>query len=222
MSDDLRYELGPRMIRLAQATVQSMELPKLARPLLTQLAREIGHDVYLAVGLGRRVFYVDRCAGDHRLSLAVQIGVPLYLHSTATGKLFAAFDARLHAEMLRRPRPQLTAHTLVDAEALDAEMAAIRERGWADSCEETVEGIIGYSVPVWSQEASAAQKPVLAAAVHVSVIGGMGQRAGSARVVDAALACAGRIEQRLASVSGRERPRSVGRREALRNSLQTT
>lgn len=212
VNDDLRYGIGPRMIGLAQATVNSLDLRTQARPLLIQLARDIGHDVYLAMRLGRRVFYVDRCQGEHRLSLDVQIGVPLYLHSTATGKLFAAFEPALQEQMLRRPRPRLTAHTLVDAQALAAELQAIRERGWAISPEETVEGIVGYAVPVWSPDPAPSQARVMAAALHVSVIGTAAQRAGEASVIDAARACAARIEQGLTAAGPRSKPRSESAR----------
>lgn len=216
VGEDLRYGIGPRMVGLAQATVNSLDLRTLARPLLTALAREIGHDVYLAMRLGRRVFYVDRCQGEHRLSLDVQIGVPLYLHSTATGKLFSAFDRALQAQVLQGPLPRLTERTLVDAQALAADLQAIRRRGWSVSLEETVDGIVGYAVPVWSSartpEPSSAPARTMAAALHVSVIGTAAERTQEARVVAAARACAGRIAQRLAAPGLRPEPAPAARR----------
>lgn len=197
VSDDLRYGLGPRMIGLAQATVNSLRLRTMARPLLTTLARDIGHDVYLAMCVGRRVFYADRCQGGNKVSLDVQIGVPLYLHSTATGKLFAAHDPDLQEQLVRRPLPRLTDRTLVGAEELAAEFRGIRARGWSASLEETVPGIVGYAVPLWSVPERSPQSRVMAGALHVSVIGSAARRPHEGRVIDAALACAARIERSL-------------------------
>ena len=63
----------------------------MARPHLRELALEVGEDVYLGLQMGRRVFYADRILGTQRISLDIRLGEPLYLHTTATGKLFAAF-----------------------------------------------------------------------------------------------------------------------------------
>ena len=68
VSDDLRYSVGPRMVGVALAPVHAIDVRTLARRPLQELARDIGDDVYLGMSMGRRVFYVDRCAGTQRIS----------------------------------------------------------------------------------------------------------------------------------------------------------
>ena len=95
---DLRYAIGPRAVALALRTVQSLDIRSLARRPLQELAKAIGDDVYLGLRLGKRVIYADRSLGTQRISLDIRLGEPLFLHSTATGKLFAAFDEKLAAQ----------------------------------------------------------------------------------------------------------------------------
>jgi DNA-binding IclR family transcriptional regulator len=194
VNEDLRYVVGPRMRDLARVTVDALDVRHHARPHLEALAREIGHDAYLGLRMGRRVFYADRCLSGVRVSLKVQLGIPLYLHSTATGKLFAAHAPELEARVMQRPLRRFTDRTLVDPRALAAEYDRIRKTGWAISHEETVAGIVGYAVPIRVGSD-------LVGAVHVSVIASASQRPEEEGVVAAARACALRIERSLAQAA---------------------
>ena len=99
-------------------------------------------------------------------SLDIRLGETLHLHSTATGKLFAASDPQLASRVLAGPLPRQTANTITDPDLLRAQYQAIRKRGYATSKEEAMVGIVGYAVPVRQADGR------LAAAVHVSVIAG--------------------------------------------------
>jgi len=165
-SDDLRYFIGPRVVGMALATVATLDVRTLARRSLQVLAKAVGDDVYLAMKLGERVMYVDRWIGTQRISLDIRLGQPLVLHATATGKLFAAFDARLGARALEAPLSKLTANTITDAGKLEAEFKRIRARGFSKSNEEAVDGIVGYAVPIYDVDET------MAAAIHISVLSG--------------------------------------------------
>jgi DNA-binding IclR family transcriptional regulator len=194
VTDDLRYSVGPRMVGVALATVSSLDVRNLARRYLQDLAKEVGDDVYLGMMMGRRVFYVDRCAGTQRISLDIRLGEPLHLHATATGKLFAAFDQKLAARALSVPLKRLTPTTITEARELEAEYGRIRNRGYSKSDEEAVEGVVGYAIPIL--QASGA----LAAAIHVSVIGQRATKAHERALVRAARECAGQVERSLGHV----------------------
>lgn len=191
VSDELRYSVGPRAVGIALATVASLDVRTLARRHLQELAKAVGDDIYLAMHLGQRVFYADRCLGTQRISLDIRLGEALSLHSTATGKLFAAFDPRLAARALGGSLTRHTPHTIVDAPQLEAEFKRIRTRGFAKSDEEAVEGIVGYAVPIRQAAGT------LAAAIHVSVIGGRATKAHERQLIDAARDCATQVERGL-------------------------
>ena len=189
VTENLRYSIGPRGLGIALSTVASLDVRTLARRYLQDLAKAIGDDVYLAMNLGQRVFYVDRCVGTQRVSLDIRLGEPLLLHATATGKLFAAYDARLAARALAGSLKKLTANTITDPNKLETEFKRIRSRGYAKSGEEAVDGVVGYVIPIYSVD------DTLAAAIHVSVIGRRATRAHEGKLIDAARDCAAQVQR---------------------------
>ena len=191
VTEDLRYSVGPRAVGIALSTVASLDVRTLARRHLQDLAKSVGDDVYLAMHLGQRVFYADRCLGTQRISLDIRLGESLSLHSTATGKLFAAYDPRLGARALAGPLTRHTVHTILDAALLEAEFKRIRTRAYAKSEEEAVDGIVGYAFPIRQVTGT------LAAAIHVSVIGGRATKAHEHSLIAAARDCAAQVERGL-------------------------
>ncbi len=191
VTEDLRYSLGPRAVSLALRTLGSLDIRTISRRHLQDLAKAIGDDVYLALRVGKRVIYADRCLGTQRISLDIRLGEPLYLHSTATGKLYAANDAKLAAHTLAGALPRLTSATITDPKELEREYARIRAAGYAKSMEESVEGIVGYAIPVLDASGQ------LAAAIHASVLGKRASKAHERTLLAAARACATQIERQL-------------------------
>lgn len=160
------YSLGPRTIRLSVAVLDSVGVQRIARHHLEELAARVGLDVYLAVRTGTRILYVVRCAGIQAVNIDIPLGRSLFLHSTAVGKLFAAFQREVYQQMISQPRPALTSRTRTTVEQLDRELAGIRSRGVSISRGESVPGILGMAAPVWGANGE------LVAAVHVSALQG--------------------------------------------------
>ncbi len=191
VTDGLRYSVGPRAVSLALRTLNSLDIRTVSRRYLQDLAKEIGDDVYLALRMGKRVMYADRVLGTQRISLDIRLGEPLFMHSTATGKLFAANDPTLAAQVLAAPLKKLTAATITDAKELEREYARIRTQGFAKSVEESVDGIVGYAVPVHDGTHQ------LVAAIHASVLDKRATKVHERKLLDAARECAGQIERHL-------------------------
>lgn len=191
VNEDLRYSVGPRAVALALRTLQSLDIRTLARRHLQELAKEIGDDVYLAIHLGKRVIYADRFLGTQRISLDIRLGESLFLHSTATGKLFAANDPKLAAQAMAGRLPKLTSSTITEPDELEAEFKRIRKLGFGKSREESVEGIVGYAVPIFDGPGN------LAAAIHISVLGKQASSAHEKKLLDSARECARQIEKNL-------------------------
>ncbi|MFD0666284.1 IclR family transcriptional regulator [Ramlibacter sp. MAHUQ-53] len=191
VDDDLRYFVGPRAVALALRTVQGLDVRGLARRPLQELAREIGDDIYLGLRLGARVVYADRILGTQRISLDIRLGEPLLLHSTATGKLFAAFDDKLAAQVMGKKLVKLTPGTITDPAALAQEYERIRAQGYSKSQEESTAGVVGYAIPIRNADGQ------LAAAVHVSVLATRATKAHERKLLSASQACATQIERLL-------------------------
>lgn len=202
VDDELRYTVGPRTVSLALRTVQSLDVRTLARRPLQELAREIGDDVYLGLRVGLRVFYVDRVLGTQRISLDIRLGEPLMLHSTATGKLFAAFDEQLAAQALGAKLTKQTANTITDPQQLRKEYARIRAVGYSKSNQESTAGIVGYAIPIRDSTGA------VVAAVHVSVLATRATTAHESAMLTAARNCAEQVEKLLGHESDIERGRA--------------
>ncbi len=191
VSDDLRYAVGPRAVALALRTLQSLDTRTVARPFLQDLGKSIGDDVYLALRVGKRVFYADRCLGTQRISLDIRLGEPLLLHSTATGKLFAAIDLALGAQALAGQLKKVTPKTIDEPQQLEREFARIRQHGFAKSNGESVDGIVGYAVPIRDVAGQ------IVAAIHASVLSQRATPAHERKLLSAALECARQVQRQM-------------------------
>lgn len=188
VTDDLRYSIGPRAVRLGVRITNSLEVRVAGRHHLETLAKQLQNDVYLAVQVGNRVVYVDRYRGSQAVSLTIRLGDSLSLYATAVGKLFAAFQPELSERALANERKKLTSHTITEATDLKGEYDLIRQAGISISREESIDGIVGIAVPIRDTSAR------LIAAVHVSALYAGWSRAREREVLEQASAVAAAIE----------------------------
>lgn len=88
---------------------------------------------------------------SHSLSYALNVGDTRHLNMGAGGKSILAgmSDAEAEAVIARHGLPSATPDTVTDPERLVADIALIRSRGYAVSNGESVEGAIGYAVPIF-------------------------------------------------------------------------
>lgn len=191
LGEDLRYSLGPRAVRLGIRIVDGLEVRAVARRHLVELARATGDDVYLAVQLGRRVAYVDRFPGSRPVTVDIRLGQSLFLHATSVGKLFAAHDRQLRRKLFADELPRLTEHTIVDPDALEAELEKIAADGYAVSREEAIIGVVGLAVPVRAEHGD------IVAAIHISTLKNRLTPEVERGLLDAAVASAIQIERDL-------------------------
>ncbi|MGH7340707.1 MAG: IclR family transcriptional regulator, partial [Candidatus Rokuibacteriota bacterium] len=85
------YRLGIRCLQLGQAYVQHMGLLRQARPIMTELSRQIRETTYLAVLRRGFIVPVEVIEADRAVRIIPPLGEALPLHSTAAGKAYLAF-----------------------------------------------------------------------------------------------------------------------------------
>jgi IclR family transcriptional regulator, acetate operon repressor len=191
-----RYLLGPAAAVLADGFARQGAGDHLLSPLRT-LAERTGETAYLAAwGAGGEIRALASVQGANPVRVAeVERGPYRDAHARASGKLLLAYarpeqrDAYLAAQPLRA----CTGRTITDPAALDAELEAIRRRGFAEDREEYVEGVACVSAP-------ALHESLLLAAYTVSapVYGYTRRRATLRAAVLAAAAAATEPERRAA------------------------
>jgi DNA-binding IclR family transcriptional regulator len=145
-----RYSAGPRLSRFAFATLRSLNQSAPVRSILRELVNDIGETCDVGVLDDLDYVYLQRIECDWPLRLDVEIGSRLDAHSVSGGKvLLANLDASLRGRLLRsRKLKASTPHTLTRIVEIEAELAKVREQGYALSDQERMEGIVGAAVPV--------------------------------------------------------------------------
>ncbi|GAA2269541.1 MULTISPECIES: IclR family transcriptional regulator [Kitasatospora] len=136
-----KYQLGAELLRLGQSYLDVHELRARALVWADDLARAAGETVYLGVLHQQGVLIVHHVFRPDDTRQVLEVGSMQPLHSTALGKVLMAYDPVARGELGVGPLESYTLRTLTELADVDAECALIRERGWADSIEETWEGV---------------------------------------------------------------------------------
>ena len=191
--DDQRFALTPRVMRLGYAFVSGLPLSEIAQPHLKELSAELGESASVSVLDGGDILYVVRVPTRRIMATPIPIGTRFPAHATSMGRVLLAAlpEAELDAH-LEGPLEALTPHTLTDPDALRAELARVREQGYAVSEQQLALGLRSVAVPLRERDR-------VVAAVNVSMPAHDGDgRHGTAAVVAALRATAARIEEELA------------------------
>jgi DNA-binding IclR family transcriptional regulator len=174
------FELGALVAEVADITV-------LLRPHLAALARATGETIHLATLDATEIVYLDKFDSPLPVAAYSRIGGRAAAYCVASGKALLA-AARLDAPALReRLGNKLVAHTphsIVDFDALNAELENTRARGYAENREEWRLGVCGLGVPVFDARGAAV------AAVGMSVPSIRFARTQARGLADQIMACA--------------------------------
>ena len=169
-----KNRLGPRVIDLGLAAINSMEVREVSAPHLQQLSDETGYTVNMAVLDGLDIVYVDRCrnsrAGQREIDLNLHVGSRLPAYCTSMGKVLLAYLPREECDELLQ-RLELTRrgpNTIVVKADLVAELGRIRQAGMAVNNEELAYGLRSIAAPIFAQDGR--PTAALNLAVHSSMV----------------------------------------------------
>jgi len=145
-----QFSLAPRILDLGFAYLSSLPLWNLAEPVMERLVEDVKESCSASVLDGADVMYVLRIPTHKIMSINLGVGSRLPAYCTSMGRtLLAELDERTLDELLREhPMVRRTARTIVDAAALKAELARVREQGWCIVDQELEEGLVSLSAPI--------------------------------------------------------------------------
>jgi IclR family transcriptional regulator, acetate operon repressor len=146
-----RFQLGPVAAVLSEAWQRDARVPEFLLAELRDLAATSGEATYLSTWRGESIRVLASMQGAHAVRVAeAELGIYEAPHARATGKLLLAYaDDERRAAVLGRGRLHATTpHTITDRRLLDAELARVREQGWAEDHEEYREGVCCLAAPV--------------------------------------------------------------------------
>ncbi|MEU8240024.1 IclR family transcriptional regulator [Actinoplanes missouriensis] len=169
-----KYSLGPRVVDLGFAAINSLEVTRVAAPYLQALADETGYTVSMAVLDGAEIIYVERrrssrSAGGFAMTLDLHVGSRLPAYCTAMGKVLLAHQepAVLRGLLDRTDFARRGPQTMTNREQLTATLARIRQSGVAVNDEELVAGLRSVAAPV--RDRTGRVVAAVSIAVHLTV-----------------------------------------------------
>jgi IclR family acetate operon transcriptional repressor len=142
-----RYRLGLRIVHLANALLARLDVREVARPHLVALVEATGETATLSVPGDQDAITVDFVPGSHQVQPVSRLGRPSIAHATSAGKVMLAFSGR---ELPDGPLRAYTPATITDTQALAAEIARVREQGWAQAVGEREPDLAAIAAPVRS------------------------------------------------------------------------
>jgi sugar lactone lactonase YvrE/DNA-binding IclR family transcriptional regulator len=148
---DNTYRLGHRLFELAHRVWESFDLRGAAVPVIERLADETRETVALCSIDGDQVLYIDQKSRGGAFGFRIEIGRRAPLHCTAGGKALLALASPHERRALldHKTLERFTERTIVDGDALMADLALARARGYAISLEEHVAGVVSVAAPIF-------------------------------------------------------------------------
>lgn len=147
-----RYGLGPRLLGLAAAARAGLHAGDIvgpAHPHLARLSAVTGEASKLSILADDMAMCVDAVAGSSEYALSPLVAQSFPLHAGAASKvLLAGMEPSARQAVLRAPLSRHTELTVVDAAALDAELARIAGDGWAEDRGEHSRSVCALAAPV--------------------------------------------------------------------------
>jgi DNA-binding IclR family transcriptional regulator len=143
------YRLGLKLFELGSRVLSNMDLHREAVGHIARLQHLTGENVHLCVFNGSRMVLIERRQLETAPANMVTTMEEAPTHCTGVGKAFLAFQEietqnRLMAEKLERYTPG----TIVEPQALHAELARVRQRGYALDLEEHQAGVRCVAAPI--------------------------------------------------------------------------
>ena len=137
------YQLGVKLMQLGSRVHASVDIRKIALPLMEQLRDRLGETVNLTVREGDEVVYIERSLAKRMIRVEQVIGSRAPLHVTAVGKLLLGDqgEAACRSYAKRSKLPAYTKNTRTKITGLLQDCIAAAKRGYALDNEEAELGV---------------------------------------------------------------------------------
>nr|WP_165826263.1 IclR family transcriptional regulator [Rhizobium wuzhouense] len=144
------FSLTPKILRIGHAWLSATPLPMLLQPHLDQVSERVGHSASASILDNSEIVYIARASQKRVMSINLMPGSRLPAYSASMGRvlLAALSDAEVDAILSRSQLKAHTPRTLTDPMAIKAEIARVREQGYAVIDQELEIGLCSIAVPV--------------------------------------------------------------------------
>ena len=148
-----RYRLGPRCLELGRSFARGSRLLERARPILEELARDLGETAHLGVMHDFEVVHLDGEQPRQLMLASSRVGRRLPLHTTALGKILIACsdeETRMEydTEVVSNGLDKSTDATITDRDKLFEHLRTASVQGFALDVEECEAGLCCAAAPI--------------------------------------------------------------------------
>jgi DNA-binding IclR family transcriptional regulator len=144
------YSLGLSAFEIGNTYLRQMDLLKVSKPIMTELALKVQETVHLAVLSDTEIVYVDKVDSPRTLGVMSKIGQRGPVYSTALGKVLLAHQTE---DQLSRILPEIklrsfTPNTITSKRKLLEEIRTIQKHGYALDRMESEPGVECIAAPI--------------------------------------------------------------------------
>jgi DNA-binding IclR family transcriptional regulator len=151
-----KWQLGYHLLIWTSLASESSNLREIAQPILRELVESSGETAILTVYDDRKVICIDKCETNQSVRLKMEVGNYRAPHAGASSKILMAYlpPTEVRAIVRENGLPRLCSKTITRQKDLELELARIRDRGYAESLEETDPGAWGIATPIrdWKRQ----------------------------------------------------------------------
>lgn len=158
------WRLGLGLLTLSDRVLERLDVRERARPWLAWLVEQTGETATLSLPGAEAAITVDFVPSPASVVSMARVGRPSVPHATATGKVMLALgpqaqwrssDQRPHGSRgaeapsaISGPLVRFTERTICDPRALEAELARVREQGYAEAIGEREADLTALAAPI--------------------------------------------------------------------------
>ena len=145
------WNIGPATFRLGSAFSRRSGIVERARPVLRALMEHTGETANLGILSGDQVLFISQVETQETIRAFFPPGTRSPLHASGIGKALLAFGRPDTLQSFTRSAEwtRFTDKTLTTPEALEADMARTRHRGFSFDDEERTRGMRCIAAPVF-------------------------------------------------------------------------
>ncbi|WP_394845542.1 IclR family transcriptional regulator [Pendulispora brunnea] len=147
-----KYLLGPALLRLGNAYLETQELRGRSLTWADALAQRTREAVWVAILTGDRVLVVHHAFRPEGAVQILDVGASIPWSTCALGKAIVAFAPSAESErLLKAELPVLTGASIADRKKLRTQLEQVRRVGCAFEDQESALGDAGIAAPVFDR-----------------------------------------------------------------------
>ena len=145
-----KFQLGPKMVSLAQPALTNLEVRKVAHPYMERASEEVGENVSLGTLVGVKVVILEKVSANNILDFTISHHSEIPVSCFAIGKVMLAAlpEAERRGIIDEIDFVPLTENTITSKSALLKELKQVEARGFGVNNEEAALGARAVAAPV--------------------------------------------------------------------------